>query len=286
MNIKQWTCVLSAAFLMQHCMKWERGWNLELTERDFEAGLVEQADRLFAEAGSRPQLVEAIDAYRAAGWDADGARHSLNRLSESHILYGAAYAKTRREKRDWYHRGIQYAERALYHNVAFRQQVQSGAGLDEAALVLQAEDLRAMLLWVTGVSYFYKECLNGVGHVVHFKWVEQSRAFLERMLVLDRRHEHGAVLFSLAIFDIALPKSAGGDLARANQWLDEALMVGDQSLLIRWGRAKYYFSRTGDQAAFREDLNWVLAQDPKLAQSPYPWNIYFQSDAKAMLASL
>jgi len=44
--------------------------------------------------------------------------------------------------------------------------------------------------------------------------------------------------------------------------------------------------RTGDRAGFRRDLEWVLAQDPQRAESPFRWNVYFQRDAREMLARI
>ena len=36
----------------------------------------------------------------------------------------------------------------------------------------------------------------------------------------------------------------------------------------------------------KEDLEWVVAQDPHMAGNTYPWNVYFQSDARKMLAKI
>ena len=53
--------------------------------------------------------------------------------------------------------------------------------------------------------------------------------------------------------------------------------------LGRWGRAKYFHVKVGNRDGFVEDLEWVVAQDPRQATSPYRWNVYFQSDARLML---
>ncbi len=278
--------IISVTF--QGCMKWEPGWQLDmdLNQGSVPIDLVSQADQAFALATDGPKLKSAIDLYRKASTQPQEAIHALNRLAECQILYGAAYAKSKREKRMWYREGIRFAERAMAENPQFRDLMLSETPLDEAIPTLREDDLKAMLLWVTGVSYYYKECLGAFGHIIHFQWVKKSQSMLNRMLELNRSYEFGAVLFSQAIYDIALPESVGGSLARAESTLKEAELYAEGSLLVRWGRAKYLHSRTGDIAEMLKDLNWVLGQDPKLAPSPLAWNIYFQEDARKMLRKL
>jgi hypothetical protein len=98
--------------------------------------------------------------------------------------------------------------------------------------------------------------------------------------------QHGAVHFAWGIYYLALPKVAGGDMELSRQSLDRAVEVGPHSLLPRWGRAKYYAVKTGDRQLFEDDLAWVVAQDPQQMDSPYPWNVYFQRDARAMLEDI
>jgi len=94
------------------------------------------------------------------------------------------------------------------------------------------------------------------------------------------------VPFSLAIYFIGLPASAGRDLARSAELFAEASADAPTSLLAPWGRAKYLHVKTGDRAAFRQDLEWVLAQDPARAESPLRWNAYFQRDARDLLGRI
>lgn len=278
--------MISLVLTFTGCMSWNRGW----TVPRFEAALphhvtMQEADTYFEQADSKEKLLHAISLYEAIDPGIDALKR-LDRLAEAYILMGAAYAQSREEKRDAYHLGIQFAEQALWLNPEFRTAMASGNDWDVAVQNLNMPHMTSMLLWVTGVSYLYKECLSGLGHVWHFRWVEQSRSMLDRMAQLDPYFEYGAVLFSQAIFDIALPKSAGGDLQRASERMDAAVAASQGSLLIRWGSAKYLHVRTQNREAMITDLNWVVAQDPKAAPSPYPWNVYFQRDAKQMLAKL
>ncbi|NJL27680.1 MAG: hypothetical protein HC897_07155, partial [Thermoanaerobaculia bacterium] len=225
------------------------------------------------------------------GWEQSRARcpktpRRFERLAEAHVLYGAAYAPGKREQGSYYRKGIQYAERGMALDEDFRNSVEGGASLAAGARRLGREELRPMLFWVTGVSYYFKECLSGFGRLWHFRWMLRTEEVMARMLEIDAEAERGAVLFSQAIYWIAAPPGAGRDLKRAAEFLDRAIALAPTSLLPRWGRAKYYHVKTGDREGFRRDLEWVLAQDPKTAASPYRWNVYFQSDARRMLESM
>jgi hypothetical protein len=100
---------------------------------------------------------------------------------------------------------------------------------------------------------------------------------------IDPAWQDCSVYFTWGVYYLALPASVGGDMARSAAYLEKASAAAPTSLLIPWGRAKYHADKSGDVASFRTDLEWVLAQDPSTAASPYRWNVYFQRDARAML---
>jgi len=87
---------------------------------------------------------------------------------------------------------------------------------------------------------------------------------------------------------LALPESVGGDMKRSASRFERARRSsGAKRLLIPWGRAKYFHRKRGDRASFTRELRWVLAQDPRAQTGdPYPWNLYFQREARQLLASV
>ena len=280
------------------CMTWTPGWETPtvsqgggaqvraLAPAEATEAALARAETLFENAGDDDRLQQAIREYEVALPSASDPGAVLARLSESHILHGAAYAEGKSAKSHAYTTGIRYAERAMALNPAFRSRVEAGDSLAEASAELTRAEIRPMLFWVTGVSYYYKECLGGLGHLLHFRWMLRTRQVMERMMALDSTYEHGAVPFSLAIYFIGLPASAGRDLARSAELFAEASADAPTSLLAPWGRAKYLHVKTGDRAAFRQDLEWVLAQDPARAESPLRWNVYFQRDARDLLGRI
>lgn len=275
------------------CMSWTPGWEgAPPPGASAAAGGIAPgpalvlAEELFEGAVDAPGLRRAIGAFEAALPSAADAGAVLARLSEAHILLGAAYAEGRREKAQAFTTGIRHAERAMAENPAFLRRVEAGEPLGDASAELARAEIRPMLFWVTGVSYYYKECLGGLGHLLQFRWMLRTRQVMDRMMELDPAYEHGAVPFSLAIYFIGLPASAGRDLERSAGLFAQSVADAPTSLLAPWGRAKYLHVKTGDRAAFREDLEWVLAQDPARAESPLRWNVYFQRDARELLGRI
>ena len=282
--------VLLSALLMAGCMSWTPGW--ETPYRPPSAGperLVAHsadADELFRVAGDSEALDAARQAYERRLQSAPGDYATLVRLSEIYILEGAAYSPTRRAKAEAYVTGIRFAEAAMATDDAFRRRVDAGATLGQAVQELGAEEMKAMLLWVTGVSYYFKECLGGLGHVVNFRWMTRTRETMEHMMAIAPDFEHGAVPFSLGIYYLALPPSVGGDLQRSKELVDQAVSLSGDHFLARWGRAKYVSVALNDRAGFEEDLRWVVNQDPSSASSAFAWNVYMQRDAAEMLGRI
>lgn len=247
---------------------------------------VRNADALFDRADRRDAVERALQEYEGAfGHTTTDHRHVLNRISELHLLLGAAYTDASSSKRNRYRTAIAYSERALAENGAFHRAIENGA-LSDAVQHLGEEDLKSMLLWVTSVSYLFKEGLGHLRRIIHFRTLAQTQVVLDRMTEIDAAFEYGSVPFSQAIFHVAVPSAAGGDITLAPGLFEEAIAVSEGSLLIRWGRAKYYYEYIGNREGQRRDLRWLVAQDPRVAPSPYPWNVYFQRDAADLLSKL
>jgi hypothetical protein len=107
---------------------------------------------------------------------------------------------------------------------------------------------------------------------------------IERIDELDRNWAGGGNYFSRGLYYISIPEKFGGSKQRSDDEFTTAIEVGPDYLVNRWGRAKYLYSLVGDEEGYITDLEWVISQDPHEAGNPYPWNVYFQEDARKMLA--
>jgi hypothetical protein len=283
--ISRFRVALPAALLLSGCTSWTPGWvdAAPATARPLHSEALLLVDAQLENADTAEKLREVIAAYDDILKHDPSNTLALTQLAEAHILYGAAYARDRSEKAAAYRSGIRLAERAMTANPEFRARVAAGASVGEAGETLGESDVRPMLFWVTGVSYYFKETLSGLARLTHARWMLQTREVMERLMAIAPEYEGGTVPFSLAIYHIGSPPGAGRDLKKASRLLEQSIAVSPGSLLPRWGRAKYLHVRNGDREAFRRDLEWVLAQDPRSPGSNYRWNVYFQRDAKAML---
>lgn len=271
------------------CMGWQPGLSAEGygPPGGDPAQLLEAARRLEDSADTREALLEMVRAYEAAA-AADPASHrALIGVANARILLATGYTETRREKEVHYQKAMQAAEKALLLNPEFRRRIEEGAAPWEALSVLGREDADGMGYWSFGACYYYRECMPGFAKALNARWIDRARLFMQRIEEVDPTWNNGGNLFNIAIVYIALPSSRGGDLAKAQAYFQKAIQAGLDPMLVRWGRAKYLATRNQDREAFREDLQWVLAQDPRHGrQRPYSWNVYFQREAAALLASI
>ena len=278
-----------AAGLVSGCVSWRPDWDRTVpavADTDMEAApLLVKAERLTLAAGSRSELLAAITALEAVlAADASNFR-ALTSLGHLYILLGAAYTEDRAEKTRHFQTARRCNEWAMYTNVEFAARMQTGEKPWEAAGVLTGREVPAMFYWVTAVLYHFKEGMSLPGKVVNRQWLEWCGIFLHRIEEIDPNWGGGGVQFSLAIYYGALPKTLGGDRQLSDTYLARSIAIGPHWLLNRWGRAKYFHVRDKNRSGFEEDLRWVVAQDIHRAGGVYPWKVYFQRDARKMLAA-
>ena len=159
--------LLSILLLGTACMSWTPGWHSPPAPDSFRAASVPsttEADDLFASADDRASLARTIAAYESILANGAGADSTQlhTKLAEANIVYGAAYASGRSEKAVYYRRGLQHAEQAMSTDPRFLERVEAGDSVAEASAVLGPDEAQAMLLWVTGVSYYFREALTPV----------------------------------------------------------------------------------------------------------------------------
>ncbi len=77
-----------------------------------------------------------------------------------------------------------------------------------------------------------------------------------------------------------------GDMEKAEDSFSKAIESGPDWLLNRWGRARYYYGKTGETDAAKADLEWVIAQDARKAPGAVYWNLYCQDEARQMLQQM
>lgn len=271
------------------CMRWHPGLTVEgygKPQGDVEQ-LLEKASRLEAIVDTREGLLEMVAAYEAAAAADPSSKKALIGVANARILLATGYTTSRWEKEEHYQKAMQAAEKALLLNGAFRRQVEAGVPVWDAVPVLGKDDADAMGYWSFGACYYYREVVPGIAKAWNAQWIQRARMFMKRIEEVDPGWNDGGNLFNIAIVYIALPQSQGGDLLKSQEYFEKSIEAGLDPMLVRWGRAKYLATRNNDREAFRADLEWVIAQNPREGRKrPYSWNIYFQREARTLLATI
>lgn len=286
-----WSLVFGLPLFLFGCFQWRAEMppaEFAIRRADTEDGrhLWRTAERIAARARDRVGLERAMAACEHVLAQDPAHYAALVALSNQKILMGAAYAADPEAKEALFRGAMALAERAMLTNAVFRERVQGGAAPWEAADALGAAEMEAMLFWTTALLYQFKDVMSWPGKVVNIRWVARTGPFLERMYALDPDWGGGAIQFTQSLYYGILPWFMGGDDDRSGALLDEAVAYGEPWMLSRWGRAKYFRVRDGDREGFREDCLWVLARDPAQVAEAYAWRVYFQEDARAMLANI
>jgi tetratricopeptide (TPR) repeat protein len=280
--------IVFIALLVGSCMSWDPGWNQPriVAEARDPSELWERSRHQMNGADTRESLGALLSTYEAILVIDPGSRDALTSLGTYYTLMGAGYTQDAGQKAEYYTKAIRHCEMAMYLNPLFKVLVDSGESVWDASRVLTARDAAAMGYWVTAILYYFKEVVPDPLKPFYSSWLTRSRIVMERIEVVMPNWSGGANYFNLGIYYLATPKAMGGDLERAVQYFDRARAAGPDWLLTPWGRAKYLYPLTGDREAFRSDLEWLLAYDPRDSGTPYPWGVYFQRDGRALLAQI
>lgn len=279
--------VLACLALPRICfgLSWERGWERrEVAPANPPAVDAERAAQLSERVDSLPSVREAIAAWEMIA-AADGQRpEPWIELAKLHLLEGAAYRTSRRERLACYRSALSASEKAMSLNPEFLAQVRSSVPPWEAARVLGANQVGAMNFWVTGIFYVFRDCLGPWGRARNAGLMKGARAMLEHMDAVSPGWEGEVSTFSKGIYYLAVPRFQGGDRDKARQYFEQAVNAAPNRTLARWGRGKYFYPAVGETDAARADLKAVADANLDQLAGDRAWNRYIKRDAAALLA--
>lgn len=280
--------LLIAAFVsfLTSCASFNPGWNEKVFANNSAdiTTLMLTAERTENTANNSEKVELLIKTYMEIERANPNNYDALWKIGNYHILMGAAYAEKHKDKKYHYREAIKYCEKAMAVNPDFYEAVTSGHDITESLDKLTFHEIDAMGYWYTARFYYFIEVLKPLSRVINTKIVIQNNEMIERIDELDPNWAGGGNYFSRGLYYIAIPERFGGSKERAEQEFAEAVSVGPNYLVNRWGRAKYFYQLVGEDVKMKEDLQWVVDQDPHEADNTYPWNVYFQKDAKKLLA--
>ena len=272
-------------FTITGCFRWKSDFSTRvpsLPQTETQT-LLEEANRLADKADDGDKLKSAIEAYKKV-LEADPDNYEALIYSSTYLLLlGDGYTTKNSQKVKHFKAALGYSERAMYTNPAFKKLIDEGYPVWQAVDSLTIREMDAMLFWTTAVFYYYKEGLGAVGQMINYHWVKRAKRVLERMTELDPDWGGGGVHFIWGVYYLSIPVGVGGDRKLSAEYFQKAIEAGPHWLLNRWGRAKYFHVKMRNPQQFKEDLEWVLAQDIHEAGGPFAWKAYFIMDARTML---
>jgi len=235
-------------------------------------------------AKDNASLSETIGAYeQVLAYDPEN-EEALRYLGHLYLLQGDAYSRKKSEMKALFIKALQANERLMsLRNPAFRKKVESGATVWDAAYLLTEQDMQAMHFWVTGVFYYYKDCLGFFGQVINYRWVKRAKLVMDRMAAIDPDWGDGMLYFNFGCYYLSIPETIGGDRLKAREYFDKAVALGKDIMVSRWGRAKYFHQKMNDFKEQTDDFRWVARQHIEDYKDPPAWKYYFVADAEEHL---
>jgi tetratricopeptide (TPR) repeat protein len=283
--LKFFVCGIIAVLTVTGCFQWQSDFSPHVSSlpRSNAQTLLEDADGIAGRADDKGTLMQAIEAYKQVLRADPHNFEALCYLATYHLLLGDGYSTGKANKIRNFKAALGYSERAMYTNPAFKKLVDQGTPVWQAVNSLSIQEMEAMLFWTTAVFYYYKEGLGVLGQILNYAWIKRARNVLEHMTDLDPDWNGGSIHFLWGVYYLSIPVSVGGDRELSAEYFQKAIETGPDWLLNRWGRAKYFHVKMDNPLQFKQDLQWVLAQDLQKTSGPYPWNAYFIKDARTML---
>lgn len=267
------------------CLSLDPGWNgiKDMDRKGDVSGLIAQANRQIADADSKEKLDDLIRTYEQVLEIEPANYEALWSLGRYYTLMGVAYSDSVKIKKEYYIKAMQVCERGMYTNSEFKKLVDGGTPVWDASSVLTIREIESIYYWYASLGAYYSECMNPVEKILNLGLGKKNKKMISSMMAINPAWGGGHPYSAWAAYYAVLPSIMGGDLKKSSEYYNKADEVGAGWLYVRFYRAKFLHAKTGDREAFRKDLEWVLAQDPHKALSPYPWNVYFQREAKKMM---
>jgi tetratricopeptide (TPR) repeat protein len=245
---------------------------------------IQPALELEKTAASKSDILQMIKLFKVSTDNPADKLLGQWKQGQYYLLLGAGHASDKKEKKEFYQKSIESCKKAMLLDAEFAKALQSGSTIWDSAHLLGEEYVDAMGFWYTARCYYFKECLSVIGRLFNIKMMVTNDPVIRRIDELNPNWEGGGNFLSKAIYYIAIPAKFGGSKENAALEFEKAIEIGPKFLVHRWGRAKYLSSITNNKELYVSDLNWVLEQDPSAGGNPHAWNVYFQNQAKVMLA--
>jgi tetratricopeptide (TPR) repeat protein len=205
------------------------------------AGLVAQADALYAERGSIEKARQAVAVLRHARMADYNNYEAIWKLSK-YDYYLGAHEQDERLKLEAFREGITAGEQA----------------------VKLAPDKPEGHFWL-GANLGGRAKVQGPLYALSS--LPDIRREMETVIKLDEGFQAGSAYLALGQIDLELPDVMGGDSKRAVEELERGLKVGQENALLRLQLARAYYE-VGRHSDARAQANAILKMKPSPDYKP------------------
>jgi hypothetical protein len=280
--------LVASLSLSSGCMSWEEGWTRveQPSAKGDVKALLAEAEKKMRDADTREKILDFLKVYESVIKIDPANFEALTYLGEYYFLTAYAYTPDVKEKEALYIRAIQYSERALYSNPAFRRLVDAGKPVWEACSALSKRETTPLYYWYFTVGNLWNDCYGMPGKLVNWRWPGRVMKALQAMTAIDPDYNRGNVTYAWAAYYAVAPGFLGGDVKKSDEYFAKAIRTGPDCINFPFVRAVYLSTKKGDREAFKSDLNSILGKDLRKIDYPYPWGAYYQRAAKEKLAQI
>jgi tetratricopeptide (TPR) repeat protein len=280
-------CSIIIFFLAVGCMSWEPGWKqaAEPAVKGDAVVLLAKAEKLENTADTKEKVQALIAAYEDVLKADPRNIEALSSLGGFYYLMGYGYSASIDEKKQYYMKGVNYAERAMYTNKDFRKRADVGENVWQACTALTKREMYAMYFYFNCAGMLWSETLGFPGKLLNLRWVTRGRTLLERMSQIDPEWRAGSVYNTWAGVYALTPGIAGGDVKKAEEYYNKSIKAGPKMINFYVNRAQYLHRQMKNREAFIADLKYAAAIDPHdIATMRYPFAAYYKRNAGELLA--
>lgn len=252
------------------------------------AGAAEAADRQAADAAwanrdDKAQLVNAIALYEKAVQQNPGDIALYERLARANYFLADAHLRADAAKQEEvFNKSIEWGERCMGLNAAFKAKVEGGAKAENAVDALPKE--YAGCIYWAAASLGKWASIKGFATRVANK--DRIKSWVDAVTKLEPAYYHGAPDRYWGAYYAILPGFMGKDLKKSEDYFKKSIAIAPTYLGTKVLMAERLATEKSDRALFKALLEEVINADPNADPDFTPENKQEQIKARELLAQI
>lgn len=241
------------------------------------------ADAAFEKRDDRTQLELAIAGYEKALASNPNDVSLYERLARATYFLADAHLRAEPQKQEEaYNKSIEYGERCMALDPAFKAKVAGGTKPDEAAKSL-SKDYAGCIYWAAAALGKWAT-LKGFATRVANK--DRIKNWVDTVTALDPNYFYGAPDRYWGAYYAILPGFMGKDLNKSEEHFKKSLAIAPNYFGTKVLMAERLATERTDRALYKQLLEEVINADPNVQPEIAPENKVEQVKAKELLAQI